>query len=1015
MESHELVSIIIPVYNGSAYLEQAIQSALRQSWLAVEVIVVDDGSDDGGATRRIAEKFSTKIRYFHQGNGGVASALNHGISEMRGAYFSWLSHDDLYSPQKIETQMNVVTQYDEPVVVFGDYARIDPNNKYISRVETGNGFDEKKPLWAILEGRINGCTLLVPKVCFEGAGLFDPALPTTQDYDLWYRMAKRYKFVHCAGEHVKHRIHPDQGSRSPRHTHEASLLWMSMLDNLSAEQMRLYEGSEYRFLRRAQKFLEQSRYEGAKSGIMSRLRKAKRSVGLTAVAFQPSDAEGVFRLESGLRQAGLGSTGIALIAGPGIEPDVREWMSADSTFDHTFLCSDHPLADYDLFTEMLRRFDSELFFLTESHCVADHLTVGTERLLENSQIDGMLVEGATGGRFGPLTGAILRRSAMQRALVRMDAGRDFAIALAMDSRLELLSSSDLSPRSTPLGKMLKHEETALPGANANPGRKEPGRFDGITPMRADYFVAKEGRNWPIRLARKGLAKRLIGRTVLRGAKALRNRLPSAEQRFKVDVMVQRIFGVRGHLDGDWYLAKHSDVRAAGQGAGIHFIEHGFREGRKANPRTGPSPMAGPPDRQSTTSLPNGVPLPLNNAAELRGTKTDEHRAKDRSSAVALLTRHFQDGAPVHLLILHALGGGTQTYANMLAKHFKGRVNFLFAFGVNDSQFVISPQLPATDWLEYDLPGMLPEIVSLLQEIRVEHVNILHTIGLKKHIAELLERLDLPCDITFTDYDLVAENPFLISADNEFVSDRSEALSAIASSRHHSLIRKADRRVACSEDLARRLSKLVPDTDFRAALIPEPDSPDRFRVQMPVLSHDEPLRVLVPGALHPHKGEGRVLEAIRAARERNLPICFHLIGRGTLPLEDQDDIRAIHLGELTMDSLVDAVCTVRPHVAWFPFLCPETHSFTLSEAMLVGLPILASDIGAARERLAGRAYSWLMPWTSRGGEWAEALARLHAGDMNFAEKPSADAAPSADARSYYEREYLRTSGNLERAG
>ena len=87
------VSIIIPCYNGEKYLKNAIDSALSQSYENIEVIVVNDGSEDD--TEKIALEYGKKIRYFKKKNGGVSSALNLGIKEMEGEYFSWLSHDEL--------------------------------------------------------------------------------------------------------------------------------------------------------------------------------------------------------------------------------------------------------------------------------------------------------------------------------------------------------------------------------------------------------------------------------------------------------------------------------------------------------------------------------------------------------------------------------------------------------------------------------------------------------------------------------------------------------------------------------------------------------------------------------------------------------------------------------------------------------------------------------------------------------------------------------------------------------
>ncbi len=91
-----LVSIIIPVYNGANYVEEAIKSALAQTYKKIEVVVINDGSTD--KTEEIVKKYLKKVRYYKKTNGGVATALNFGISKARGSYISWLSHDDLYYP-----------------------------------------------------------------------------------------------------------------------------------------------------------------------------------------------------------------------------------------------------------------------------------------------------------------------------------------------------------------------------------------------------------------------------------------------------------------------------------------------------------------------------------------------------------------------------------------------------------------------------------------------------------------------------------------------------------------------------------------------------------------------------------------------------------------------------------------------------------------------------------------------------------------------------------------------------
>ena len=122
-----LVSIVIPVYNGADYLAEAIDSAIAQTYSNIEIIVVNDGSTDDGATERVARAYGNRIKYYSKPNGGVATALNYAIKRMNGDYFSWLSHDDVYLPEKVERQIKKLEELDgEMVILYSNVEVIDP-------------------------------------------------------------------------------------------------------------------------------------------------------------------------------------------------------------------------------------------------------------------------------------------------------------------------------------------------------------------------------------------------------------------------------------------------------------------------------------------------------------------------------------------------------------------------------------------------------------------------------------------------------------------------------------------------------------------------------------------------------------------------------------------------------------------------------------------------------------------------------------------------------------------------
>lgn len=235
--------MVIPVFNGSDYLRDAIDSVIDQTYRHIEIIVVNDGSNDGGISRAAAKQYGSKIRYIEQENRGVAGALNAGLAAMTGEFFCWLSHDDIYRPNKIELQMEFFSglgRYD--VILFSNYALIDNSGHITAEVAMERVIGDKPPL-ALLRGCINGCTIFVPKKCFDEFGTFNETLRHTQDYDMWRRVSQRYSFVLMPEILVNYRIHPKQGSRSQEATEEANRLWIRITDETSIADRVLIAGS----------------------------------------------------------------------------------------------------------------------------------------------------------------------------------------------------------------------------------------------------------------------------------------------------------------------------------------------------------------------------------------------------------------------------------------------------------------------------------------------------------------------------------------------------------------------------------------------------------------------------------------------------------------------------------------------------------------------------------------------------------------------------------------------------
>lgn len=187
LENQPLVSIVIPVYNGANYLAQAIDSALAQTYPQVEVIVVNDGSNDDGASYRIAQQYGDKIRYFDKPNGGVSSALNLGIREMKGDYFAWLSHDDFYDSSRIEGDINAILQNNNEGA-FTDIIMIDEFDKELSRT---NWMPLINSPWVAMQNNgMHFSAITIHKRHIINNGFFDEKNKTAQDVQMTLQALK---------------------------------------------------------------------------------------------------------------------------------------------------------------------------------------------------------------------------------------------------------------------------------------------------------------------------------------------------------------------------------------------------------------------------------------------------------------------------------------------------------------------------------------------------------------------------------------------------------------------------------------------------------------------------------------------------------------------------------------------------------------------------------------------------------------------------------------------------------
>jgi glycosyltransferase involved in cell wall biosynthesis len=257
----------MPVYNGGGYFELALKSAIAQTFEDIEIVIVNDGSTDGGATEAVALKYAAidrRIIYISQDNAGVAGALNTFMKHATGEYFAWLSHDDLFLPHKIKSQLSYHLKIaNKNASLFSNYALIDQNGELLCEVNQDFRRLLDRPALSLLRGAINGCTLLIPMHVLREHGLFDTRLRYTQDYDFWGRILSKYDFFLQPEVLVHYRVHAGQDSHKPAAVTEGDALWKRLLeDRTDAEKVQLF-GSRKNYYYEMGEFLAETPYKNA--------------------------------------------------------------------------------------------------------------------------------------------------------------------------------------------------------------------------------------------------------------------------------------------------------------------------------------------------------------------------------------------------------------------------------------------------------------------------------------------------------------------------------------------------------------------------------------------------------------------------------------------------------------------------------------------------------------------------------------------------------------------------------
>ena len=197
----DVIDVIIPAYNAGTLLNDAINSVLGQTYKNIRILVVDDGSNDGGATQRYVRSLKDKrIAYLRKTNGGPSSARNAGLEATSAPYVAFLDADDYWEKTKLEKQLKLLKSMNHGMV-YGLCEVVDNEKKYVRSVDLSKEGDLYRYLFSGNKITGSASMVLVRREVFDSVGKFREDLTIGEDWELWVRVAQQYT-IGCVREYL---------------------------------------------------------------------------------------------------------------------------------------------------------------------------------------------------------------------------------------------------------------------------------------------------------------------------------------------------------------------------------------------------------------------------------------------------------------------------------------------------------------------------------------------------------------------------------------------------------------------------------------------------------------------------------------------------------------------------------------------------------------------------------------------------------------------------------------------
>lgn len=192
------VSVVMSVYNGERFLEEAVDSILGQTYRDLELIVIDDGSTDrSSAILERRARDDPRLRVFRQANVGLTRSLNRGVERATGEFIARMDADDVADPKRIESQVAFMETHPDVGLLGTGFHEIDGAGRILG-VKSFPTDDRSLRETLIRYNPFFHASVMLRRDVFATVGLYDPGWPYVEDYELWLRVARRYRVANLA-------------------------------------------------------------------------------------------------------------------------------------------------------------------------------------------------------------------------------------------------------------------------------------------------------------------------------------------------------------------------------------------------------------------------------------------------------------------------------------------------------------------------------------------------------------------------------------------------------------------------------------------------------------------------------------------------------------------------------------------------------------------------------------------------------------------------------------------------